>query len=95
MVSFETDPLIVNDREDLIAVLRMRFGEISGEMIQDIYEIDDMNMLQRLILAAANAANWKIFLEEFHSGNDSFRLLGEMFNPLGEILKGRGGSNAI
>jgi hypothetical protein len=95
MVSFETDPLIVNDREDLIAVLRMRFGEISGEMIQDIYEIDDMNMLQRLILAAANAANWKIFLEEFHSGNDSCRLLGEMFNPLGEILKGRGGSNAI
>ncbi|ETI68960.1 hypothetical protein [Neobacillus vireti] len=95
MFSFETDPLLVDDREDLIAVLRMRFGEISGEMIQQIYEIEDMNTLQRLILAAANAANWKVFLEEFQSGEDSFRLLGEEFNPLGEILKGRGDVDAV
>lgn len=95
MFSFENDSLLVDDREDLIAVLRMRFGEIPGEMVQDIYEIDDMNMLQRLILAAANATNWTIFLEEFQSGKDSFKLLGEEFNPLADILKGRRGSDAV
>ncbi|MEY2193286.1 hypothetical protein AB7942_11145 [Neobacillus sp. BF23-41] len=95
MFSFETDPLLVNDREDLIAVLRMRFGEISGEIIQKIYEIDDMNTLQRLIIAAANAASWNVFLEEFQSGENSFKILGEEFNPLGEILKGRGDVDAV
>lgn len=95
MFSFENDSLLVDDREDLIAVLRMRFGDIPGEMIQQIYDIDDMNMLQRLILAAANAPNWDIFVEEFQTGKDSFRLLGEEFNPLANILKGRGGSNAV
>ena len=95
MFSFENDPLLVDDREDLIAVLRMRFGAVSGKMIQGIYEIDDMNTLQRLILAAANAPNWQIFLEEFQSGRDAFRLLGEEFNPLADILKGRGENDAV
>ncbi|WML39965.1 hypothetical protein RCG19_22830 [Neobacillus sp. OS1-2] len=95
MFSFETDPMLVDDREDLIAVLRMRFGEISGDMIQHIYEIDDMNTLQRLILAAANAASWNVFLEELQSGEYSFKILGEEFNPLSEILKGRGGVDAV
>lgn len=89
MFSFESDTMLVDDREDLIAVLRMRFGNIPGELIEQIYQIDDMNTLQRLILAAANAANWNIFHNEFHAGNESFRLLGEDFNPLGNFLKGR------
>ncbi|MEH7075925.1 hypothetical protein [Neobacillus drentensis] len=95
MFSFENDPLLVEDREDLIAVLRIRFGVISGELIQAIYEIDEMNTLQRLILAAANAPNWQIFIEELQSGKDSFRLLGEEFNPLADILKGRGENDAV
>ncbi|WP_066255066.1 hypothetical protein [Neobacillus drentensis] len=95
MFSFENDHLLVDDREDLIAVLRMRFGELSGGMIQEIYEIDDMNTLQRLILAAANAANWDIFLEELQSGKESFRLLGEEFNPLADLLRGRDDSDAV
>lgn len=81
--------MLVEDREDLIAVLRMRFGDVSGELIEQIYQIDDMNTLQRLILAAANSANWNIFMNEFQSAEDSFRLLGEDFNPLGDFLKGR------
>lgn len=72
--------MLIDDREDLIAVLRMRFGEISGEIIEKIYDINDMNSLQRLILAAANAMNWNVFLEELQAGKDSFRLLGEDFN---------------
>jgi hypothetical protein len=66
----------------------MRFGSLPYEMIRDIYDIGDMNTLQRLILSAANAANWSTFLEEFYQGRDSFRLLGENFNPLRDVLKG-------
>lgn len=88
MFSFENEAMLVDDREDLIAVLQMRFGNISGEIIEKIYEIDDMNSLQRLILAAANATTWNVFLEDFQSGVGSYRLLGEDFNPLG-AMKGR------
>ncbi|MFD0824797.1 hypothetical protein ACT8ZR_03920 [Neobacillus sp. M.A.Huq-85] len=91
MFSFQDDALLVDDREDLIAVLRMRFGSIPGEMIENIYEINEMNSLQRLILSAANAANWDVFLEDFNEGRDSFRLLGEDFNPLRDRMKGRDG----
>lgn len=90
MFSFEKDGLVVDDREDLIAVLQMRFGHVTGQLIEKIYEINDMNTLQRLILSAANASSWNIFLEEFGAGSNSFKLLGENFNPLGEKLKGRG-----
>ncbi len=89
MLSFESDTMLVDDREDLIALLRMRFGRVPGELIESIYEINDMNTLQRLILAAANAASWNVFLKEFQTGNDAFRLVGEDFNPLGRMMKGR------
>jgi hypothetical protein len=88
MFTFENEAMLADDREDLIAVLQMRFGRISGEMIVKIYEIDDMNTLQRLIIAAANASSWKVFLQEFEDGVGSYRLLGENFNPLA-TLKGR------
>jgi hypothetical protein len=90
MFSFESETMLVDDREDLIAVLQMRFGNIPGELIERIYQIDDMNTLQRHILAAANATNWDVFIKEFKEGENSFRLLGEDFNPLGNFLKGRG-----
>ena len=92
MFSFESDAMLVDDREDLIAVLQMRFGHLTGEMIEKIYEIDEMNTLQRLILSAANAADWNVFLEEFHADGDSYRLVGENFNPLRDMLKGRDSS---
>lgn len=83
MFFFEKESEVVDDREDLIAVLRMRFDDVPAEIIEQIYEIDDYHILQRLILAAANAASWKVFLEEMQSGKDSFRILGEGFNPIG------------
>lgn len=88
LFSFQTDALLVDDREDLIAVLQMRFGTIPGEMIEQIYKINDMNTLQRLILSAANAANWDVFLEDFNVAKDSFRILGESFNPIRDFVKG-------
>lgn len=91
MFSYQRDAGLVEDREDLIAVLQLRFGFVPGEIIEQIYEIEDMNTLQRLILAAANAAGWSIFMEEFKAGRDSFRLLGENFNPLRDRMEGRVG----
>ncbi|HYK74598.1 MAG TPA: hypothetical protein VEV44_16005 [Pseudoneobacillus sp.] len=88
MFSFENDALLVDDREDLVAVLQMRFGSVPGELIEKIYEISDMNTLQRLIIAAANATSWGVFLKELQDGVGSFRLLGEDFNPL-SVMKGR------
>lgn len=90
MFSFEADGLLVEDREDLIAVLQMRFGYIPGELIAKIYEIDDLNTLQRLIISAANAADWNVFARELNVGKNSFRLVGENFNPLVNLVKERG-----
>lgn len=87
LFSFQADALLVDDREDLIAVLQMRFGTLPGEMIQKIYEINDMNTLQRLILSAANSANWDVFVEDFNVSKDSYRLLGDNFNPLRDLIK--------
>lgn len=91
MFSMENDAMLIDDREDLIAVIRMRFGDIPGKMVEEIYEIQDMSTLQRLILAAANASSWEVFLEEFQAGTQSFRLVGEDFNPLAKIIKGKDG----
>ncbi|WP_462408841.1 hypothetical protein [Neobacillus sp. Marseille-QA0830] len=88
MFSFERDALLVDDREDLMAVLHMRFGPMNAEVIERIYEVSDFHTLQRLILAAANAASWEVFNEELQASDHSFRLIGEDFNPISEHVKG-------
>lgn len=82
MFQFEEDAGLVQDREDLISVLKMRFGTIPSEVIEDIYGLNDLETLERLILAAANAPSFTIFLEELAEGTGTFRLVGERFNPL-------------
>lgn len=78
----DEDNLLVQDREDVIAVLRMRFGEIPSPIIEGINRMQQLDALQRLILVAANAADLNVFLEELRSGESSFRLLGERYNPI-------------
>lgn len=85
MESMKKDAEFVQDREDLIALLRMRFGEIPVEMIYEIYDMDELDMIDRLILVAANAPSFDVFLEEMDAGKDSFRIIGERFNPLSEM----------
>lgn len=92
MFNFENEAAFVQDREDLIAVLRMRFGDISTETIEGIYELNELDTLERLILVAANAPTLQIFLEEMEEGDESFRITGERFNPL-ETVGQRGGVN--
>jgi len=88
LFQFEEEASLVRDREDLISVLRMRFGKISPDIIKSVYALNDLETLERLILAAANAPSLAIFLEELEAGEGSFRLVGERFNPLHSMLKG-------
>lgn len=79
---FEQEADFVQDREDLIAVLQMRFGTVPPKIIEQIYNISDLNTLERLILVAANAPEFRVFLEEIEAGEDSFKLVGNRFNPI-------------
>lgn len=90
MFQFEENADFVQDREDLISVLRMRFGDINPGVIESIYELNDLDSLERLILVAANAPSLKIFLEELEEGEGSFRIMGERFNPIDTMLGGSG-----
>ncbi|SHF54968.1 hypothetical protein [Ornithinibacillus halophilus] len=88
MFLYEDEADFVQDREDLIHVLRMRFGDIAPGIVENIYEIDDLEALERLILVAANAPTLRIFIEELEAGNDSFKLVGERFNPIENMDEG-------
>lgn len=70
------------DREDLLAVLQMRFGEPGDEVKAKIASIRQPDELQRLILAACNAPAWSVFAEELRAGEGAFKLTGERFNPI-------------
>ena len=87
MFLFEEEADMVQDREDLLSILRMRFGEMSPEVVQSIYEINDLNTIERLILVAANAPTSKVFLEELQE-EGSFRIVGERVNPLSSLKEG-------
>lgn len=88
MFSFENDAMLVQDREDLIALLNMRFGHVPSGIINNIYELTELDSIQRLILVAANAKTWELFLEELREGEDAFRITGEQFNPINMNEKG-------
>lgn len=84
MFSMEEDAQFIQDREDLISILRMRFGEIPAKMIDAIYTLDELDTIDRLILVAANAPSYEVFQEEMSADKDSFRIVGERFNPISE-----------
>ncbi|MUV36732.1 hypothetical protein JNUCC1_00536 [Lentibacillus sp. JNUCC-1] len=88
MFSFEEEADFVQDREDLLGVLRMRFGSVPPKVIDHIYELSDLDTLERLILVAANAPSFEIFLEEMNEGSGSFRIVGERFNPIENMMRG-------
>ena len=88
MFNFEQEANLVNDREDLIAVLKMRFGSIAPGIVDKIYELDSLDAIERLILVAANAPDLKTFLTELEAGEDSYKIVGDQFNPLGLHISG-------
>jgi len=72
------------EKEDLLGLLHMRFGQISDDIHQKIFAIDDLDVLDRLFLIAVNAANWDVFETELNEGRDSFKMVGDGFDPLAE-----------
>lgn len=77
----ETQALKI-DREDLQALLQLRFGSIPIDVQETISQVRQPDVMQRLILVAANVPDWPGFLQELQAGDESFRLVGEDFNPL-------------
>lgn len=70
------------DREDLLAVLSMRFGAVPVDIQTHIAATTEMDTLERLILVAANVPDWKSFVEELDAGSRAFRLVGQRYDPL-------------
>ncbi|WP_186577038.1 hypothetical protein [Aquibacillus kalidii] len=86
MFIFEEESAIGQDREDLIELLKMRFGsEVSPELLETIYQLNSFETIERLILVAANAPNLAIFTEELLEGDGNFKIVGERFNPIETI----------
>ncbi len=70
------------DRQDLLAVLSLRFGTIPAEVQERIATCTELAALERWILVAANVPTWRAFLEEFQVGSRAFKLVGPRFDPL-------------
>ncbi|MCY0863852.1 MAG: hypothetical protein OWQ57_02765 [Sulfobacillus sp.] len=68
------------DREDLLTLLRMRFGAVDPEMESLIRAITDATQIDHLILVAANAARPEHVWQEVKQ--PGFRVVGQHFNPL-------------
>ncbi|MEX2460322.1 MAG: hypothetical protein WD469_03330 [Paenibacillaceae bacterium] len=82
MSSLDEKEMLAQDQGDVLEILRMRFRDVPDEIVEKITSIQQLEVLQRLILVAANATNWTIFLEELQENESSFRLLGERFDPI-------------
>ena len=87
MSTLEEKDMLVQDQADVLEILRMRFSDVPEEVVTKITSIEQLDILQRLILVAANATDWPTFLEELQEGGDSFRLLGERFDPINHNAK--------
>jgi len=84
MVSADEMEMIAIDQTDVIEILNIRFQSVPDDVIFAIKQIQKLDVLERLILVAANAADWHIFLEELNEGETSFRVLGERFDPINQ-----------
>lgn len=77
------------DREDLLALLYLRFGEVPGAMEAEIKNISKPETLERLIIVAANVPSWEGFVKELAEGKDAFRIVGDPYNPIAGDLRNR------
>ncbi|GGB44374.1 hypothetical protein GCM10011409_22410 [Lentibacillus populi] len=75
----------ITEKEDLLGLINMRFGNVPDDIAEQIMAIDDIDVLDRLFLVAVNAANWGVFVNELNEGKASFKMVGDGFDPLAEI----------
>ena len=70
------------DRDDLLAILTMRFGIVPSAVREQIEKCQDLETLERLVLVAANVPTWEVFLAELDGKGDDFKVVGARFDPL-------------
>ena len=71
-----------DDRLDLIALLKMRFGEVPPHILSAIAKLRDFSQVDHLIIVAANAAGWEEFVAEIRE--PGFKIVGQGFDPLND-----------
>lgn len=78
----QIDDFLQIDREDLLAVIAMRFGTAPEAVRERIMACQESATLQRWLLVAANASRWEVLLEELEAGTQAFRLIGPRYQPV-------------
>lgn len=73
--------MLREDRDDLMAVLSLRFGDVPQEVSRAISAIVAGERLERLILVAANCQSLREFQEEATEKEDAFRIPSGAFTP--------------
>lgn len=69
------------DRDDLLAVLTLRFGSVPDSVQSHIAACDNAATLERWILVAANVPDWVSFLNDFYAGPNAFKMIGASYEP--------------
>lgn len=70
-----------SDREDLLAVLSLRFGSVPESVHARITACDNAATLERWILVAANVPDWASFLSDLDAGPQAFKVVGAGYEP--------------
>lgn len=74
--------ILRSDREDLLAVLALRFGTVPESVQARIAACDNSATLERWILVAANVPDWVSFLNDVEAGPHAFKVVGASYEPL-------------
>ena len=72
-----------DDRADLVALVKMRFGTVSSDVMAAMASIDDVSAIDHLILVAANAAQWQDFIMALRQ--QQFRMIDQGSNSRSQI----------
>jgi hypothetical protein len=62
------------DIADLLQILMLRFGTVPDDVRDALSRLTDVQMVNRLILVAANAADLGTFRHELAQGPTAFRI---------------------
>ncbi len=83
-----------SDREDLLAVLTLRFGSVPTAVQERIAACDNPAALERWILVAANVPDWVSFLHDLDAGPHAFRQVGAHYESHPTAFPSESGSGA-
>lgn len=73
--------MLESDREDLLAVLTLRFGVVPEPVRARIAACNNPATLERWILVAANVPDWGAFLNDLDAGPNAFKMVGASYEP--------------